>query len=824
MTIMHDPESSCRTVAALQKQMNTMVDAAVQRIMAIQQGEKEGQGKDNEKEIEGEEEPGPRPEKEKNKGIHVEEEGNSHAGSANVTMAGELEMLKQKIQKLENTDPRESLRVKSLGCPFSSEIIGETLPVYFKSAKIKEYDGSADLKEYVTRFENVAMLHCYGDQIKCKVFLTTLVDFAQRWFENLEEGSIKTFKEFREVFLQHFSSSKRYKKTTLSLFEIKVALEVPACAPETKITAFTQGLKEGEFFRSLVKRAPRYFEDLLARAEKYINIEEAQRQKREKDRREEQKEKGNQSNQGRRRQDQPGRLAAFAPHRVTRDREIHLCEENVQPLPPKRLGKYCSIHRVNTHDTNECRRLIVEPGQPIPEETKHVEKKKRGRPWIPRFDTPRNNRPDPSKAQEVTPRGPDKGPREGSSKGVINMISGGSTDGDSNRARKSWSKREVLGIEARRPDPCPVITFGPEDLEGVCLPHNDALLIRAQVANYDIRRVFVDSGSYVNVIFQDAFEQMDLRGCEVNPVKTFLYGFAGHTIRPKGEVRLPIMLGSGDTKKTVMALFTVVEAPSSYNIILGRLALNSFRAVAFAYHQKIKFSVGDRVGEVKGDQHSSRRCYADTIWVDNKRARGTERRDGSRQEEVCTVGEVKEEYEEVEVVLGQPEKIARVARGMEPALVEQLKTCLTQNADVFAWSPKELTGVPTHLAEHRLNILSGSRPVRQKKRHFGAEKDKFIAEQVRKLLEAGHVKEVQFPTWLSNVVLAPKSTGKWRMCIDFRDLNKACPKDCYPLPQIDQLVDSTSGYELLCFMDAYQGYHQIPLAREDRDKEPPIKG
>ncbi|XP_073137776.1 uncharacterized protein [Henckelia pumila] len=537
MTIIDDPESSHRAVAAIQEQVDAMVDAALQRIMAIQQGEKEGQRKDNEKEVEREGEPGPRSEKEKSKGIHVEDEGNSHAGSANVTMAGELEMLKQKIQKLENTDPRESARVKSLGCPFSPEIIGESLPVYFKSVKIKEYDGSADPKEHVTRFENVAMLHCYGDQI---------------------------------------NSSKRYKKTTLSLFEIKqlneeslrayikkfnrVALEVPACAPETKITAFTQGLREGEFFRSLVKRAPRYFEDLLARAEKYINMEEAQRQKREKDRREEQKERGNQGSQGRRRQDQPGRLAAFAHHRVARDREIHLCDENVQPLPPKRPGKYCSIHRVNTHNTSECRRLVVEPGQPVLEETKHVEKKQRGRPWVPQFDISRDNRPDPSKAREVTSRGPDKGPREGSSKGVINMISGGSTDGDSNRARKSWSKREVLGIEARRLDPCPVITFGPEDLEGVCLPHNDALLIRAQVANYDIRRVFVDSGSSVNVIFQDAFEKMDLWGCEVNPVKTFLYGFAGHTIRPKGEVRFPITLESGDTKKTVMALFTVVEA------------------------------------------------------------------------------------------------------------------------------------------------------------------------------------------------------------------------------------------------------------------------
>ncbi|KAL0416437.1 UNVERIFIED_CONTAM: Transposon Ty3-G Gag-Pol polyprotein [Sesamum latifolium] len=85
-------------------------------------------------------------------------------------------------------------------------------------------------------------------------------------------------------------------------------------------------------------------------------------------------------------------------------------------------------------------------------------------------------------------------------------------------------------------------------------------------------------------------------------------------------------------------------------------------------------------------------------------------------------------------------------------------------------------------------------------------------------MAAGHIEEIQFPEWLSNVVLVPKPEGKWRMCIDFRDLNKACPKDFYPLPRIDQLVDSTSGCELLSMMDASQGYHQIMLAPEDRKK------
>ncbi|KAL0356313.1 UNVERIFIED_CONTAM: Retrovirus-related Pol polyprotein from transposon [Sesamum radiatum] len=85
-------------------------------------------------------------------------------------------------------------------------------------------------------------------------------------------------------------------------------------------------------------------------------------------------------------------------------------------------------------------------------------------------------------------------------------------------------------------------------------------------------------------------------------------------------------------------------------------------------------------------------------------------------------------------------------------------------------------------------------------------------------MAAGHIEEIQFPKWLSNVVLVPKPGGKWRMCIDFWDLNKACPKDFYPLPRIDQLVDSTSGCELLSMMDASQGYHQIMLAPEDWKK------
>jgi len=90
-----------------------------------------------------------------------------------------------------------------------------------------------------------------------------------------------------------------------------------------------------------------------------------------------------------------------------------------------------------------------------------------------------------------------------------------------------------------------------------------------------------------------------------------------------------------------------------------------------------------------------------------------------------------------------------------------------------------------------------------------------IREKMQKLWKAGHIREIQYPEWLANVVLVQKANGKWRMCVDFTDLNKACPKDSYPLPNIDSLVDSASGCRLLSFLDAFSGYNQIRMHPRD---------
>jgi hypothetical protein len=141
---------------------------------------------------------------------------------------------------------------------------------------------------------------------------------------------------------------------------------------------------------------------------------------------------------------------------------------------------------------------------------------------------------------------------------------------------------------------------------------------------------------------------------------------------------------------------------------------------------------------------------------------------------------------------------------------------LRADADIFAWSPSNMPGIPREVAEHSLDILPHSRAVQQRLRCFDEERRRAIGVELRKLLEAGFIKEVFHPTWLANLVLVKKKNGKWRMCVDYTSLNKACPEVPFPLPRIDQIVDSTVGCELLCFLYAYSGYHQIKMKESDQ--------
>ena len=148
----------------------------------------------------------------------------------------------------------------------------------------------------------------------------------------------------------------------------------------------------------------------------------------------------------------------------------------------------------------------------------------------------------------------------------------------------------------------------------------------------------------------------------------------------------------------------------------------------------------------------------------------------------------------------------------------QLRQVIQLNADVFAWTHADMTGIsPTH-ASHRLNVAPSAKPVRQKMRRFHPDRHLVIQTEVDNLLRNGFIRVVKYPEWLENVVVVPKKGNKWRVCVDYTDLKDVSPKDSFPLPHIDQIVDALARHGMLSFLDAFSGYHQIPMHPPDAEK------
>ncbi|KAL0416060.1 UNVERIFIED_CONTAM: hypothetical protein Slati_3437900 [Sesamum latifolium] len=382
-----------------------------------------------------------------------------------------------------------------------------------RTPAIAEYDGTTDPVEHLARFENAALLHRYTDGIKCRVFVTTFARAAQTWFNQLPAGAIGSFQEFRSLFLHQFASSRKLRKTELSLFAVRqkdneplkeylqrfntAALEVPSATQEVKASAFSQGLLDGDFFKSLAKKPVSKFDALLARAAKYINMEDAQAAKKE--------------SRGEKRKDAKEETPSKKPRTDFRERK----------------APYQRINAVYTPDEWIPARICVLGESPG---TGPYQKKETDRTKEPRGanqEAPPRESPQAGIKKKMDPNNV---PR----KGIIRMITGGPVGGDSHHARKAEIRRahsetitEVLDVEAT--EETPVIQLGELNARDPGVP-NDALVITALLANYEVERIFIDSGSSADILFGEAFDQMQLGDAPLEEVNTSLYGFAGEVV------------------------------------------------------------------------------------------------------------------------------------------------------------------------------------------------------------------------------------------------------------------------------------------------------
>jgi len=131
------------------------------------------------------------------------------------------------------------------------------------------------------------------------------------------------------------------------------------------------------------------------------------------------------------------------------------------------------------------------------------------------------------------------------------------------------------------------------------------------------------------------------------------------------------------------------------------------------------------------------------------------------------------------------DRVLKIGSQLETELKTQLMDFLRSNLDVYAWTHAEMTGISLEIACHALNINPSKVPVKQKKRSMGPERSVTLDEEIKNLLANDFIRESIYPDWIANPVLVKKPNGKWRTCVDFSNLNDACPKDCFPLPRIN---------------------------------------
>jgi hypothetical protein len=165
-----------------------------------------------------------------------------------------------------------------------------------------------------------------------------------------------------------------------------------------------------------------------------------------------------------------------------------------------------------------------------------------------------------------------------------------------------------------------------------------------------------------------------------------------------------------------------------------------------------------------------------------------------------------------------PDRADTIGAHLSPEEENELILFLNNNKDVFAWSAKDLQGVDRDIIEHTLKTNEKITQKKQKLIKMSEEKVKAVEAEVQRLQDAKVIREVLYPVWLANTVPVKKKNEKWRMCVDFTDLNKACKKDEFPLERVDKIMDDAANSEMLSLLDMFSGYHQIKVQREDEEK------
>jgi hypothetical protein len=366
------------------------------------------------------------------------------------------------------------------------------------------------------------------------------------------------------------------------------------------------------------------------------------------------------------------------------------------------------------------------------------------------------------------------------------------------------------------------LTFDARDVDLHSAPHVDAMVINCSVAGWDLHKVLVDNGSQADIIFLHAFDHMGISHSLLKPSDNSLYSFGGKGTFPVSKIELPLSFGVAPNARSEQVTFDIVDMVYPYNAIMGRGSINKFEAAIHGLYLCMKIPGPQGVITVYGNQQTAHDIERDFILGQRNMHCLTAQREGFEGTRPVADEKVKAQLQSnngtkaVPLDPATPKQTVVISEDLTLRDEEKLISCLSRNKDVFAWSAHDLVGVSRTIIEHDLGNDPSVRPKKQRLRKMSDEKTEATKAEVHRLLEANFIKPIAYPTWLANMVMVQKKSGKWRMCIDFTSLNKVCPKDNFPLPRIDKIVDSAAGCEVMSLLDCFSGYHQIDIHERGR--------
>ncbi|XP_072066641.1 uncharacterized protein [Arachis hypogaea] len=640
-----------------------------------------------------------------------------------------------------------------------------------------KYDGTQDPLEHLTAFEARMNLEGVGDEVRCRAFPVTLAGPAIRWFNNLPQGSVTQFSDISHAFLAQFTTRIVKAKHPINLLGVTQrpgeptrkyldrfndeCLEIDGLTDSVASLCLTNGLSNEDFRKHLTTKPVWTMQEIQCVAKEYINDEEVSRvvaankrqpaynQARHYEGRERPKEHARDGGPSITPKPFPrvGKFTNYTPLTAPIT-EVYqqIAEKGIlskpRPLKDRTGGNknlYCEYHKGYGHKTQDCFDLKDALEQAIRDgklaDFSHLirEPRRRNRDHDSE-DGPRSTR----RRQE--PEGDDHGLT------VVNVVTARNTAPRSKSAQKKDAK--VLAVSTstvRSFRGIPPISFGPEDQWFDEVPESPPMVITARVGTGLVKRIL------------------------------------------------------GQKRRTIMADFVILRDSTAYNIILGRKTINDLGAAISTKLLVMKFVTDDgSVGSIKGDLETAVACDHASLSLrkKSKEASGVFLADLDARIEDKPRPEPEGDLEKFRVG-DEDDNFTFINRNLPHEMKEPLMEMIRANADLFAWTPADMPGIDPQLISHHLAVKAGTKPVAQRRRKMSQERAEEVARQTASLLEAGFIRELDYSTWLSNVVLVKKHSGRWRMCVDYSDLNKACPKDCYPLPNIDALVDAAAGYREL---------------------------